>query len=73
MTHFIIGAIFGIASLLLIIYIIAKHEDRINKKYLGEDYVNIVMSKSQNEKFIKYMHEDNDVMQKPKKDIQCNI
>ena len=69
MTHFIIGAIFGIASLLLIIYIMAKLEDRIIKKDLGEDYVNVVMSKSQNEKFIKYMNEDNDVMSKSKKDI----
>ena len=31
------------------------------------------MSKSQNEKFIKYMNEDNDVRSKSKKDIQRNI
>lgn len=46
MTNFIIGAIFGIAVLLLLLYIIAKIEDTRIKEELGEDYENVIMPKS---------------------------
>lgn len=56
-STFIIGAIFGIAALLLLLYIIAKTNDIRTKKELGEDYENIIMSKSEIEKYEKYMNE----------------
>lgn len=55
--------------MLLLAYIMAKCEDRRIKKDFDEDYENIIMSKSDIEKFTKYMNEYNDVMTKSKKDI----
>ena len=55
MINFIIGAICGIAIFLIFCYIQYKIEDRIFKKDLGEDYQNVIMSKSEYEKIQKYM------------------
>lgn len=57
MTNFIIGAIFGIAALLLWFFITAKTDNIRIKKELGEDYEFIIMSKSDIEKYKKYMNE----------------
>lgn len=54
MTNFIIGAIFGIAALLLLLYIMAKIDERNIKKEIGEDFENVIMSKSEMEKYKEY-------------------
>lgn len=55
MINFIIGAICGIAIFLLFCYIQYKIEDKIFKEELGEDYENVMISKSEYEKIQKYM------------------
>ena len=58
MTNFIIGAIFGMITIFLLIYIMAEIDDRRNKKEFGEDYKLFIMSKSDIEKYEKYMNEN---------------
>lgn len=58
MTNFIIGTIFGIAALLLLLYIKAKIEERVIKKELGEDFENVIMSKSDLEKYKEYRNKN---------------
>jgi hypothetical protein len=57
MTNFCIGVICGMVELFLCLFIIAKIDDIRIKKELGEDYENIIMSKSEIEKYKKYMNE----------------
>lgn len=61
MTNFIIGAICGIAALLLLIYIIAKIDERSTKKEISEDYENVIIPKSKMDikrNITFYMHDD---------------
>ena len=48
MTTFIIGAICGIAALLLLIFIISIIEDRRTKKEIGGDYDSVIIPKDIN-------------------------
>lgn len=57
MTNFIIGAIFGIAALLLLTYIMSEIDDRRIKKELGEDYKMFIMTESEIKKYEKYMYD----------------
>ena len=58
MTNFILGAIFVIALLLLLGYIIDRIEYKRISKELGEDFEYVIMPKSEHEKYIKYMNEE---------------
>lgn len=53
MSNFIIGAIFGIAALLLCAYIIGKIEDRRIRKEIGEDFETVIIPKSKMDKILK--------------------
>lgn len=48
MTTFLIGAICGIAALLLLIFIISIIEDRRTKKEIGGDYDSVIIPKDIN-------------------------
>lgn len=54
MANFIIGAILGIAALLLLLSTMAKINERIIKKEVGEDFDVVIISKSEMEKYKEY-------------------
>ena len=76
MGNFIIGAVSGIAALLLCIYIIGKIEDRRIKKEIGEDYEYVIMPKSKDIEFnhnVTICLKDNDIYTAEHLDDDKNI
>ena len=58
MANFIIGAILGIAALLLILSTMAKINERIIKQEVGEDFDVVIISKSEMEKYKEYRNKN---------------
>lgn len=58
MANFIIGAILGIAALLLLLSTMAKINERIIKKEVGEDFDVVIISKSEMEKYKEYRNKN---------------